>query len=128
MILEIVVSCVVLAALLAVVGQMLVLVNHQTRLADRRFVARQELENLLEEFTAGSWEEITTSDINEMTLSETAQKKLPSARLSGEVIEQSDPMPSKRITLRLHWQDFSGSPQKPLTLTGWVFRPQEEAS
>ncbi len=122
MIIELVVSSVLLATLLVTISQVLVLLHRQTRLADRRFVAQQVLENLMEEFSSRPWNELSTAAIPELTLPEEAQAKLPHVALGGEVVDETDPTAAKRISLRLAWQDFPGADQEPLVLTTWVFR------
>ncbi len=127
MLLEVIVSAGMLGTLLVTINQTLVQLQRQTRFADRQFVARQTLENLLEEFTHRSWSELNGPSVDKLTLPEWAQAKLPAARLVGEVAEESDPVPAKRITLWLGWQNGPGVKQKPCALTTWVYQPLELA-
>ena len=127
MLLEVIVSAAMLGTLLVTINQTLVQLQRQTRFADRQFVAQQTLENLLEEFTQRPWSEMTSASVDKIKLSDFTQAKLPAARLGGEVALQSDPVPAKRITLRLNWQNVPGVEQRPWSLTTWVYRQRETA-
>lgn len=127
MLLEVIVSAGMLGSLLVTINQTLVQLHRQTRFADRQFVARQTLENLLEEYAHRPWSELNGASLDKLTLPEWGRAKLPAARLGGEVAEESDPVPAKRITLRLGWQNAPGVKQKPCVLTTWVYPPLARA-
>ena len=119
------VSAAMLAALMYGVNQIVVRLHRQTALVDQHYVAQQALENALEDFTASTWEDLNSVGINEIVLSDSTKAKLPQANLQGEVREEPEPVPAKRITLRLTWQDAAERERPPLTLTTWVYQPAE---
>ncbi len=127
MLLEAVVSVGLLGTLFVTIGQVVVLLHRQSGLADRHFVAQQTLENLLEQFTHHPWSEISTVRIDQLELPSYALSKLPNAVLRGEVTDESEPIPAKRITLRLGWRNGPEGASKPLILTTWIYpRPEEQ--
>ncbi len=125
MLLEIGVSAALLGTLLVIINQSLVALKRQHRLADRRFVAQEVLENQLAAATQLSYATLTAEKLDALRLSEFATAKLPHAELQAELSQETEPVAAKRITLRLSWQDQPDQTQKPLTLTAWVFPPLE---
>jgi hypothetical protein len=127
MLLEAVVSAALLGTLFVTIGQVVVLLQRQTELADRHYVAQQTLENLLEEFTHRPWSEITSARIEQLELPPWVVSKLPRALLQGEVTEEAEPVAAKRITLRLGWRNGPAGASRPLILTTWIYpSPQEQ--
>ena len=127
MLLEAVVSAGLLGTLFVTIGQVVVLLHRQTGLADRHFVAQQTLENPLEQFTHRPWSEITSAQVDQLELPPLALSKLPRAVLRGEVTDESEPVPAKRITLRLGWRNGPEGASRPLILTAWIYpRPEEQ--
>jgi type II secretory pathway pseudopilin PulG len=122
--LELLVSAAMLASLLVIVNQSFIGLRRQSRLVDRRFVAQQVLENVMEEYTQQSWDKLSTESIQEITLPELAVKKLPHCKVTGKVVEESDPVLAKRIILRLLWDNYPGQPPQSIALTSWSFPPE----
>lgn len=127
MMIEMVIGTALLAALLVIVSQVIVRLQTQTKAVDKHFVAQQTLENLLEEFTAQDWQEITNASVTDLKLPEWVKSKLQQAVLTGEIAEEVEPVAAKRITLRFSWQGASGKQRRPLSLTTWVYRHAEDA-
>lgn len=125
MLLEVIVSAGLLTALLVVVSQTLVRLHAQAKIVERRIVAQQTLENMLEEYTIRPWKEIETETIRGLTPPDWVQTKLPQLEVTGSVTEEKDPVVAKRATLQISWQEPTGTQQRPLSLTTWVFRPAE---
>lgn len=125
MLVEVTVSAALLATLLVIINQTVVQLHRQTKLVDRHLLAQQTLENLLEDAVRTPWSALTTDTLANLELPEIALAKIPQAELSGEVTEELVPVPAKRVTLRLNWQGVSGSPQRPMVLTTWVYKQQE---
>ena len=127
MLLEAIVSAALLATLLVIINQIAVRLHAQTALIDRHYVAQQTLENLLEELTSRNWDDLHSTAINELEIPAWVRSKLPQATLIGEVIQETDPTTAKRITLRLGWQEASGTQRRPPAnttpaLTTWVYQ------
>jgi len=125
MLIEVIVSATMLATLLIIIGQVIVQLHCQTRLVDQHLLAQHTLENLLEKTVRSPWSALTTDKITKLALPEIAQEKLPQVVLSGKVSELKDPVLTKRVTLRLSWQNVSGNPQQSLVLTTWVYKQPE---
>jgi type II secretory pathway pseudopilin PulG len=122
--LELLVSAALLASLLVIVNQSFVGLRRQSRLVDRRFVAQQVLENVMEEYTQQSWDTLSTESIQKITLPELAVEKLPHCKITGIVVDESDPVLAKRIILRLLWDNHPGRPSQSIGLTSWSFAPE----
>jgi type II secretory pathway pseudopilin PulG len=124
MLLELLVCAALLASLIAIVNQSFVGLQRQSRLADRRFVAQQVLENVMEEYSQQSWDTLSTESIQEITLPKLAVEKLPHCKITGKVVEEDDPVLAKRILLRLLWNDYPGQSSQSMTLASWSFPPE----
>ena len=125
MILEVVVSASLLAALMVILNQVVVQLHRQSEIIDRRVVAQQTLENLLEAFTARDWNQIDTESITALEAPDWVRAKLPKLRIAGEVVAESDPIEAKRVRLQFSWKDPVNMQQRPLALTTWIFRHEE---
>lgn len=106
------------------------------RAAERRALAQRAVDNLLEEFMAAdagqlddrltSARETSPEQLADASLPESVHDRLPGARLSIEVSDETDPVPAHRVTLRLGWTDPRGRPARPVQLTGWIY-PRSES-
>ena len=86
-------------------------------------LALRTLENLLEEVTQAEWDDIDER-IAALKLPAGLLRSWPDARLSGDVREQNEPVPGKRITLSL--QPRIAVRERVLTITTWIFRSAKE--
>jgi hypothetical protein len=93
---------------------------------NRRFIAQQALENVLEEYSQQPWEAITAESVQKINLPDFAADKLPRSEVSGEVVEETDPVQAKRIVLRLAWSDYPGQTPQTIALTTWSFPAEEQ--
>ena len=125
LLIEVLVSAGLLATLLVIVNQSLVQLHRHTRLGDRQLYAQQLLENALEELLILPWSELGDAAISNIKLAQDVATRLPAAELSGRITEQAEPLPSKRLMLKLRWQDSPGVWRRPFVLTTWVFRQPE---
>jgi hypothetical protein len=119
--LELLVSAALLASLLVIINQSFIALRRQSRLVDRRFVAQQVLENVLEEFCQRPWETLSTESVQQIRLPDFADGKLPHCDIYGEVVDETDPVLVKRVVLRLGWSDYPGQPPQSIALTAWAF-------
>lgn len=122
MLLELIMSTALLAALLIIVSQVIVRLQTQSKLVDQHFVAQQTLQNLLEELTTSDWQDLNTASISELKVPVWVQSKLPEAKLTGDVASEAEPVVAKRITLNIVWLDATRTTRRPLSLTTWVYR------
>lgn len=125
MLVEIIVSAAMLGTLLIIINQMVVRLHKQSAALDKHRFAQVTLENLLEEFTALEWSEISTESISQLSLSDLAKSKLHQVTLEGDVELEQEPVPAKRVQLRMSWQGESGVAQS-LGLATWVFQSVED--
>lgn len=121
MLLEVVVGAGMLAALLVVVNQLATKLNAHAAMLDREFVAQQTVENLLEEFTARPWSELSPEEITNLEVPEWVREKLSNVTCTGEVSEQVFPIVARRILLRLKWDAARSAAQRQVQLVTWVF-------
>lgn len=117
---EVAVSVAMVAVLLALIGQLLVLLKSHSQAAERHALAMQIVENSLEEFTALPWNEIDAAHLAELKLPASITNRWPQATLSGEVSDSNDPTPAKRIILKLTLNPERSAPTAGLAT--WVFQ------
>lgn len=122
-IVEVAAGTAMLAVLLTLVGQMLVATRHSARVADQSARWLQVVDNALEEFVAAPWAEIDQESVAKLKLSDDVRRRWPLARLSGTVTASTEPLEAKQVTLRLSLG--SDSPDRPVSLTTWVYRKME---
>jgi prepilin-type N-terminal cleavage/methylation domain-containing protein len=120
---EIIVSTALLATLLALIGRSTVAAEHGWRRIEQRAIALRSVENLLEEAVAAPWEEITDAELTKLALPPALVERWPRATIAASVTELDDPVPAKRVTLRL--TTGQGPRERPMTLTTWVYRTAE---
>lgn len=119
---EIVVSISALAIITVLLTRAIVAVERSGRGAERRDYASRELENMLAEFTAQPWDEVTAEAADDFAPPEAVRAVLPQAKLTTTVDEPDDG--TKRVQMRLAYGPQTAP--RPLVLTRWVYRPQEE--
>ncbi len=122
--LEVLVGVMMATVLLTVLGQMLVAMRQSSRRAEERALMLRAVENALEEFTAAPWAAIDDPSAAKLQLSSEVRGRWPEAALSCRVTASSDPVEAKQVTLSLSLAP--DSPQRPVSLTTWVFKALEE--
>jgi type II secretory pathway pseudopilin PulG len=126
-ILELVAGAAMLAVLMAIIGQLVAQMNRQSAVAERRQYALTTIENVMEQLTARPWSEISDDAVSEFDLPAELTKRWPAAALSGNVVETSETLVAKQISLKLTLS--SDGRERPLSLTTWIYRSSnEEAS
>lgn len=127
MLLEVTVGALMVGALLAVVSQVVVRLHRQTTLMDGNVAAQQALQNLMEEFIANEWTSIDDDGIASLSLPEETSRRLAGAELSGNIVDEDEPVIAKRITLQLRWKTTGAERKQELRLTNWIYQRQEAA-
>lgn len=117
---EVVIATAMLAVLLAMIGQLVVLVKRHARTAEQHATALRIVENCLDEIANLPWDEINDERIASMTFSKGVRERWPQAELSGNVDSSSDPVEAKRVSLSLAMNPDSRAPSAKLTT--WVYR------
>lgn len=117
---EAVLAAAILSLTGALVAQVVVTVNRQSRRVERRAEALQAAVNLLERAAAWSWEETTA---------EAAARLCTAPELSGEAAPpgvrialhvehvSAEPLPARRLELVYEYRDESGEAARPIRLT-----------
>ncbi len=117
---EVAVATAMLAVLLAMVGQLVVLVARHARVAEEHATALQIVENCVEEITNLPWDRINETRIASMKFPQSVRERWPQAMLTGSVDSTSDPVEAKRVSLSLALHSDSRAPS--VRLTTWVYR------
>jgi hypothetical protein len=98
----------------------------QQREADRRQSALYEAQNILEEFSARPWDELTPARAAAVVLPETFRAQLPAAELAVTVTESEAEPGARRITVELSWMTSAGL-RTPVRLVAWRYAPSPSA-
>ena len=118
--LEMVVASILLSAVMTILVPTVGWLGVHNRLAQQRQEALAGLDNLMDELSARPYGELTPEAVGKIKLPEPLGRQLPGATLQTELTE---PEPgTKRLTLRLAWNQRNGTPLAPLRLTAWVHR------
>jgi len=125
--LETVVAAAMLTGVMTVCLQMLSVVAAQHRVIETQETAIREAANLMERLSVVPWDELTTENLQDTTLSEPASRRLTGAELiidvtDSPITESSAPIDAKRITLSIRWKDRTGQFVRPVQLTAWRTR------
>lgn len=121
---EVLIAVALLAVLLSLAGQMLFQARRNSRIAEQRAYALRMVENSLEELTAQPWDQVHDDALAQLKLPESLLRRWPDAKISGDVEEQNEPVPAKRISVQL--QLTPNQPALAAKLTTWIFRAPAE--
>jgi len=120
---ELAVTTALLAVLLSFITQSMAAVERHVRRTDERAELLRAVENLMEEVTLADWDEIDDERIAALVLPEHVRSRWPSAQLTGEVVDEAEPVAGKRVTLSL--RRSPGPRERPVSLTTWVYQARE---
>jgi hypothetical protein len=107
-----------LGTAMAIVVPVLGWMGIENRLSLQRQEATEGLNNLMEELTSRPYAELTSEAAGKSELSDALKRQLPGAKLTVEITEANPS--SKRIQIRLSWNQQNGQPLAPVRLTAWV--------
>jgi len=119
--LELLVACVLMTAVLAVCLQIVSAAASQRQAAAHRLAAVEEASNLMERLSARPWSELTPEAAKSMRLSPEAQAALPQGALSVEITQSPNDAGAKRISVEIRWQEPGGEPARPVRLVAWRY-------
>jgi prepilin-type N-terminal cleavage/methylation domain-containing protein len=119
---ELMVAMMMLGSLMVTLVPLLSWVNAQRRAAAARQVAVHAAINVLEHFSARSWNDVTQDAADAVTLSVDSAALLREPRLKVTVqLVEKQPI-SKRIAVELRWKNRAGNDLSPVRLTSFVYR------
>lgn len=122
---ELIVSMVLLAICMSALAPGVGWSLKQQKLGLQRQIARLELVNQLELLSALPWEELTAERLNQLSIAPETALQLPSAVLSGELSNVSDPIESRAVRLTLGWKMFNGVEVRPVELCTVIHRREK---
>lgn len=120
-ILEIIIALSILLLVMLVVGETVGLVAQQRRTTQRRQLATQTAENLMEHQFARPWNELTAEKLAEEKLSPEAERELVGGTLKVDVEELAGPPAAKRLRIEVGWTDGAGPVPRPVRITAWRY-------
>ncbi len=120
-IVEIVVAAGMLAVLLASSVHVLRGLTTEQRAAERRTLALQTVQNLAEQVGNTPWEQLTPEAASQLAVPVPVKAFLPGAKLAVTVVDEREPIVTKRVSIALVWNAPNGQPVSPIRLTSWVF-------
>jgi prepilin-type N-terminal cleavage/methylation domain-containing protein len=123
--LEILVSCLLLAVLLTIGLQLAAAVAAQRKAAALRETALQEAANVMERLCSQRWEDLTAEAARRQWLSDEAARSLPGAAARVEIEPADDEPAAKRIGVEVRWEPASGKPSERVRLVAWKYRGAE---
>lgn len=124
---EVFVACTILAALFALVVQMVSTTSQERRATERRAIALEQAANLLERISEIPFEQLSVELLDDVALPDDAARLLAENEVRWTVEDQRSELPTKRVQIELVWHAPHGRPDAPVRLSAWVF-PDSAAS
>jgi hypothetical protein len=119
---EVLAAAVVALAAFALVVQLAVFVLHQRRAGDHRQIALQEAANILENFAARPWDDVTPETARTIALSSAADEQLQDAELNVEITDQpANEGNGRRISVAIRWREGTQGVGGPVRLVAYRF-------
>jgi len=127
---ETAVAAAMLAVFMITATRMMATLSAQRQASERHALALQTADNLLEELSSQSWHDLTPEAAADWATGAALKlERLPGAKLTAEVVDETEPVVAKRLSVSLAWKTPAGRPGAPIRLTAWVFpRAQAEPS
>lgn len=123
---EVFVACTILAALFALVIQMVSTTARERRSTERRAIGLEQAANLLERAHAVPFERLSAETLREFTLPDDAGELLPESEVRWTVADEVSEVPAKRVQVELKWRATHGRPDAPVRLVTWAFPESAE--
>ena len=101
-------------------------VHNQQRDTDLHLLAIREADNVMEELSQWSWQDLVADKLSQRTLSDTVKSHLrqPKLRVTVEEQKQTDVKLMKRVVAEITWLPHIGQPTKTVRLVAW-FLPMD---
>ncbi|HEY4761510.1 MAG TPA: hypothetical protein VIH42_13090 [Thermoguttaceae bacterium] len=119
---EIIVACVLLFALMAACLHFFSATASQRWTMERRQTALCEAANIMERLAQRPYSELTAETLSQTSLSEETQRLLSDGELKIEIDSEEAKPPAKRITITIRWQDQAGQWTQPVRLVAWRYQ------
>jgi len=123
---EVVVSAVLLAVILLLIGRMAVSQNRQAARVKQQSIASQIVQNQLELAVAQPWVQITAQPAAPLDPAHGGASSLADAQLTREVVDTNEGPPGKQVTVVLSWTTAHGI-RATRSLTTWVYPARRAA-
>ena len=127
-IVELAVAVAMIATLLALVAEMIVFARVARRTVQQQAAVQQTADNLLERIISLPWEAIQTDADFTESLPDAFNDSPAGLSWEVVVVEETDPVPAKRITVRVTRPARNGRAQPPVRLTAWINKPPGDSS
>lgn len=118
---EILASCLLLAALLTLCVQLVGASTTQRKAAALRETALLEAANAMERMVAGSWDSLTSEAAGQAALSPEAAESLPGGKLAVEIEPVEDDPAARRIAVEVRWEPAPGRAPERVRLVAWRY-------
>ena len=125
-IIEVAVALVVLVAAMAALVQLVGLATRQRRAIHERAAALTEVANQAERLALLPWDEVVPGKLTTWKPSPELSTAIPRATCRAIVTEESEPPLTRRVELRVTWQNAAGQDVEPARLTIWKYRPEAQ--
>jgi hypothetical protein len=99
--------------------QMMRVVSNRHLASERRDYALQAAQAISEQVVNIPWDELTTDAVKQITVPPAIAERLPAAKLSIELANESEPT-AKRARVEVSWQNPARQ-MSSLSLTSWSF-------
>ncbi len=121
LLIEVFVALTILAALFALVIQMVSTTARERRATERRAIALEHAANLLERASVISFEELSEQSLRDVAGSANAGQLLPESNIRWMVEEEGSEVPAKRVAIEMTWRAPHGRSELPVRLVTWAF-------
>lgn len=123
---EMIVSCVLLGAILVTAAPLMGWVSAERRAAEQRQFALLQATNLMETISQIPADQVSAESLAQLTLTEDATQFLKAANLKIDVQPQDGPPVAKRITVQITWTNRAGQRLSPVELSSWFYKTREK--
>ena len=121
LLIEVFVACTMVAALLALMINMISVTARERRTTERRAIALEQATNLLERASAIPHDELSPEKLAELALPADAAELLPRNTVQWTIADEDSAGPSRRVQVELTWHTSQGQVDSPVRLVAWSF-------
>jgi hypothetical protein len=107
--------------------QLVALAARQSRQADERRIASQELANWMERAAAVPVDELTEKRLTEIQPAVDRLERLREPTFSAQVTDEEGPLAARRVELTMGWTNGMGGAAEELRLVAWRHELGEES-
>jgi prepilin-type N-terminal cleavage/methylation domain-containing protein len=116
---ELIAAASILAVLLGSAVQVIRVLDKHRQSTERRAIALQTTQALLEELSNTPWEQLTPAAAAKLQIPEAVTDYLPTARIVATVDDETDPVAAKRVAVAIEWT--AAGNLNATQLTTWVY-------